>query len=358
MTGEDQSNESTQDENRESPASAIFVAMMRQAAAKAAPNRGTSDAAADIADVADDPRSESLAESEEKHQIHRVRPRLVLRRPPANSMASGFLGTIFVVVVVTGLIATLLMFFVNPEFLNPAVVRGLNVDTQDIFGGIAAAPTPVQTPQWLKRIGIISGHRGKDSGATCEDEYGNTLIREVDINFAVAEIVVSRLKAENYSVDLLDENDPRLDNYRAAALVSIHANTCFDFGEYVTGFIVAIAEARPDVGVDAFLRECVGVNYDVYVPLERSYNLTENMTNYHVWQKIHPLTPGAILEMGYMLADHDVLTEDPELLAHAIVAGIHCFLDNADASLVRAVPVNRGVDYLVPIFATPTPTFR
>ena len=75
-------------------------------------------------------------------------------------MASGFLGTIFVVVLSTALVATLLMFFVNPEYVNPAVVQRLAARTsEEIIAGVGR-PTPVQTPHWLRRIGIISGHRG------------------------------------------------------------------------------------------------------------------------------------------------------------------------------------------------------
>ena len=334
-------------EEPEPSASAIFAEMMRQAAAKAAPGP-----------VRRPPptfeESPSLEPELAPPQIQRVRRRPVLRMPPAGSFASGFLGTLFVVIVSTALIATLLMFFVNPEHLNPAVVQGLQIDRDElVYGGL---PTPAQTPFWMQRIGIIAGHRGRDSGAVCQDDWGNVLLREVDINFAVAERVVARLKARNYAVDMLDEVDPRLENYRAAALVSIHANTCYDFGEYVSGYIVAISEARPRIGIDAFLRECIAINYGARVPLRRSFTLTENMTNNHAWQKIHPLTPGMILEMGYMLADQAVLTEDPDLLADAITAGILCFMENNMMAPGQAANGD-SAGYIVPILATPTPVY-
>lgn len=332
---------------QEPAASAIFAQLMRQAAAKAAPRRVRRPAP-------NFEESPSLEPEIEPPQIRRVRPRLAVPRPRSGSFASGFLGTIFVVVISTALVATLLMFFVDPEFLNPLVVQGLQLDREDIVN--VSLPTPVRTPVWMQRIGIISGHRGRDSGAVCNDEYGNVLLREVDINFAVAQRVVARLTARNYAVDMLDEVDPRLENYRAAALVSIHANTCYDFGEYVSGYIVAIAEARPRLGIDAFLRECIAINYGARVPLRRSFTLTEDMTNNHAWHKIHPLTPGMILEMGYMLADQAVLTEDPDLLADAITAGILCFMENAGA-VPGTVVSGASPDYIVPILATPTPVY-
>ena len=212
--------------------------------------------------------------------------------------------------------ATVLTWFTDPQFINPAVVKGLQLNDPMLLANVAAAggtPTPVATPNWHYRIGILSGHRGKDSGAVCEDEYGYPEIKEIDINFAVAQRVVAKLKADNFAVDLLDENDPRLDNYQGTALVSIHANTCYDFGELVTGYIVAKAEARPDVGSDTLLRECVAINFGTLVPLERSFVLTVDMTNYHVFRTIHPLTPAVILEMGYMLADREVLEKRTRL---------------------------------------------
>ena len=256
---EDQANEPANREESEHSASAIFVEMMRQAAAKAVPSKaasGLDDAGNEGPDssAADEPEI-SLEPATAAPDVRRIRRRrLMLRRPQPSSMASGFLGTIFVVVVSTALVATLLMFFVNPEYVNPAVVRGLQLESEEIIAGVSAGrPTPVRTPHWLRRIGIISGHRGttdsgaRDPGAICQDEYGNSILEEADINFAVATRVVASLEGMNYAVEMLDEFDPRLNNYRAEALVSIHANTCYDFGEYVSGYIVAISEARPGI---------------------------------------------------------------------------------------------------------------
>ncbi len=359
---EENSSDQPNNHEPEPSASAIFVAMMRQAAEKA-----VSSAPAENADPASPAFEDeiSLEPPPETHDIRRVRPRLILRRPHPSSMASGFFGAIFVVVISTALVATLLMFFINPEFLSPAVVQGLQLDSQGrMINAEVARPTPVRTPHWLRRIGIISGHRGKgatggrDPGAICEDQYGNPFLTEADINFAVAQRVVASLESLNYGVELLDEYDPRLHNYRADALVSIHANTCYDFGEYVSGFIVAISEARPEYGPDAFLRECIADNFGANVPLPRSYNVTEDMTEYHVWQKIHPLTPGMILEMGYMLADQAVLTEDPDLLARAVIAGILCFIENVGKPHTQLQTDQRAAPYVIPILATPTPIFR
>lgn len=365
MTDEPVNEKPNSDENEHS-ASAIFVELMRQAAAKAVPASAKSDdersaEAPAEREARDEP---SLEPASEAHPIRRVRPQFALRPPHPASMAGGFLGTVFVVVVSTALMATLLMFFVNPEFLNPAVVQGLQLEREEIIAGIGAArPSPVQTPQWLRRIGILSGHRGlgltlnRDPGAVCYDEYKRVYLEEETINFAVSTRVVANLEALNFTVDMLDEFDPRLVDYRADALVSIHANSCIDFGEVVSGYIVSKSEARPESGNDVFLRECIALNYAANIPLERSFIETEDMINNHAWRKIHPLTPGVILEMGFMLADQEILTTQHDLLAHAITMGILCYIENAGpyANLARAG--GQSADYLVPILATPTPIF-
>ena len=352
------------DEDEQS-ASAIFVELMRQAAAKAAPRPAKSEGdGSPLAAEAETPAEPSLAPEPETHEIRRVRPRLGLRRPQPSSLAGGFLGALFVVMVCAALVATLLTFFVNPEFLNPAVVQGLQLERDEIMADLAAArATPLQTPQWLRRIGIISGHRGlgatllRDPGAVCYDEYKRVTLEEETINFAVSTRVIANLEALNFAVDMLDEFDPRLDNYRADALVSIHANSCIDYGEVVSGFIVSKSDARPETGNDVFLRECIALNYAANIPLERSYNETEDMINNHAWQKIHPLTPGVILEMGFMLADQEILTTQHDLLAHAITMGILCYIENAGPFVSLAQTGGQSADYLIPLLATPTPIF-
>jgi N-acetylmuramoyl-L-alanine amidase len=90
--------------------------------------------------------------------------------------------------------------------------------------GVAATPTPapaaspiptrppatprptVSAASVAKRIGIVSGHRNNDSGAVCDDG-----LTEAKLNFDHATRVAARLRAEGYTVDILDEFDDRLD---------------------------------------------------------------------------------------------------------------------------------------------------
>ena len=338
------SKDSSVPNSRGPSASAIFTEMMRQAARQSA---AAGEALA--ADVSTQPRpddeppadDESAGDSpaapafdtrrrQAQHRVRRVKVQQERRRGASMTAGGVFLRTLFVVLVSAGLVATILTWLTDPQFLNPAVVRGLQMNESALVAN-DTAPAPVATPNWLQRIGVISGHRGlsrhgigDDPGAVCPDG-----LEEAQINFEVARRVVANLRARNYTVDLLDEFDPRLDNYRAAALLSIHANTCEDFGERVSGYIVAKAASRPDGGIDAYFVECAAFHYEELIPIERSYNLTADMTDYHVWHKIHPLTPGIIMEMGFMLADRQILTEEPELLAQALSNGILCLLGSS-----------------------------
>jgi N-acetylmuramoyl-L-alanine amidase len=204
------------------------------------------------------------------------------------------------------------------------------------------------TPNWLKRIGIVSGHRGpqNDPGAVCPDG-----LTEAEINFNVASAVVRKLRSMGFTSDLLDEFDARLDNYQAAAMVSIHANTCKDFGERVSGYIVAKAAARPEGGLDTLLAECVAEHYGKAVPIERRFSLTRDMTDYHSFREINPLTPAAIIELGFMKDDREILTTKTEQMAQGIVDGLLCFLQPQNPSSGNAILVTPGMDA-----PTPTPT--
>ncbi len=340
-------------------ASAIFAEMMRQAAARQVPDDTPDDneelldtEATEFVDSAQDESTleddlaelttdslksdtlhdeEKLAAAMEQQRVMRVKRRRERRRRNTVGTIGGFLRTIFVVLISAGLVATILTWFTDPQFLNPEVVKGLQGNRPALIADVTTIPTiqptVAVTPNWLQRIGVVAGHRGpeNDPGAVCDDG-----LTEAEITFDVAQKIVSNLRALNYTVDLLDEFDPRLNDYQAAALISIHANTCQDFGEVVSGYLVAKAASRPDGGIDDILAECLAQKYEERVDLERRFSLTLDMTDYHTFREIHPLTPAAIVELGFMLADRDYLTEKPDLLAEALTNGVICFLQPSD----------------------------
>jgi N-acetylmuramoyl-L-alanine amidase len=253
----------------------------------------------------------------------------------------GIVRSLIVVIIAAGLMATIFTWWTPSEFMSNTVKNELSI--AQATNQPIVPPTPVSTPNWLRKIGIVSGHRGPqippDPGAICPDG-----LKEADINFAVAQRVVKNLTDHGYSVDLLDEFDPRLQDYQAAALVSIHSNTCKDFGEVVSGFLVADASARRSArGNDEILLDCLAKYYGLATGLTRREGLTSDMTDYHTFREIHALTPAAIIELGFLLADRDILTNKQDEMAQGITNGIVCFLEPSQSPPVpTAAPTGQA----------------
>ncbi|NWF70365.1 MAG: N-acetylmuramoyl-L-alanine amidase [Chloroflexi bacterium] len=277
------------------------------------------------------PEEQAREAALEAQRVRRIQRRKERKRQRTVGVAGGCLRTAMIVTLAAGLLATIFTWFTDADYLNREVRSGLQEALATNQSTLPA--TPLSTPNWMQRIGIVSGHRGPegDPGAVCMDAAGNALTpSENDINFSVAQIVVRDLRALGFSVDLLDEFDPRLDGYQAAALVSIHANTCREWpgGEIVSGFLIASAAARTGMGgLDPILVDCVAQYYQQAVGLERRFGVTVDMTDYHSFREIHPLTPAAIIELGFMRADWDILTTRAEDMARGITEGVLCFLN-------------------------------
>jgi N-acetylmuramoyl-L-alanine amidase len=330
IPGEAGNEQDSESEQVKLPASVIFMEMMRRQAARSNPAAegqpaaptGHVSPAGSVPPVDDRHSGATPDEAHRRYEaamqaqhIRRVKRRQARRRTRTVGMLGGFFRTLFIVLAAAGLTATIFSFWTDPKYFKYDVRAELQV---------ALEATAMPTPPWLRRIGIVSGHRGpeNDPGAVCPDG-----LTEREVNFNIAQLVVRNLRGQGYSVDLLDEFDPRLNNYQAAALVSIHSNTCQDFGEYVSGFLVAKASARPDGGEDVRLAECIAQHYAQASGLGRRDTLTTDMTNYHTFREIHPLTPASIIELGFMFNDRPLLTQQPDVLARGITDGILCYLE-------------------------------
>jgi N-acetylmuramoyl-L-alanine amidase len=320
------------------PASVVFMEMMRHAAASRNPEPAQQSIDLAIDDSLDEQRRLHDANRDQRRQhameaqrVQRVQRRKARRRSQTVGMLGGILQTFFIVGVSAALIATILSWWTKPDQINANVTANLvkSDETDQDSGG---APVVQPTPNWLRTIGIVSGHRGpeNDPGAVCPDG-----LTEAEINFAVAESVVIKLRGLGYQVDLLEEFDDQLADYRAEALVSIHANDCRDYGEFVSGFLVAQAEARPTGGPDTALVECVASHYGAGTGLDRRFGFTRDLTDYHIFREINLNTPGAIVELGFLKDDREFLTTQTERMATAIVDGILCYLNN-EAPLPQA----------------------
>lgn len=187
------------------------------------------------------------------------------------------------------------------------------------------APQP-PAPSRAPRVGLVAGHLGHDSGAVCPDG-----LTEVEVNTAIAQEVARRLEALGYTVEVLEEFDERLQGYRAAALLSIHADSCEYINELATGFKVARAQADAVPEQSDRLVECLVSAYGRRTGLRfHADSITYDMTDYHAFREIAPETPAAIIETGFLYLDRDLLTRGRERVVEGIVEGLRCFLEEGE----------------------------
>ncbi|MDX9863165.1 MAG: N-acetylmuramoyl-L-alanine amidase [Anaerolineaceae bacterium] len=183
-------------------------------------------------------------------------------------------------------------------------------------------------------VGLIAGHWGsidgiQDPGAVCESgQFAGTT--EVHVNIIVATYVKKTLQANGYVVDLLEEFDPRLSNYQADALISIHADSCEYINDLATGFKIAGTLASPYPEKIDRLKACITYHYGetTKLPYHEGSSYTADMLKYHVFSKVDLETPTVIIETGFMNLDDDIIISQPELVAEGIANGIMCFVQN------------------------------
>lgn len=234
-------------------------------------------------------------------------------------------GTLYYLTTAIGIafiVATLFTAWSDPGLLPSGLVDSFKLG---IAPGITPTPenrsTP--TPRTNPLVGIVAGHSGNDSGAVCPDG-----LTEASVNAKVAAFVHQYLTDEGYEVDILEEFDPRLDGYNADVLLSIHADSCDYINDQATGFKVSSALANPYPDRAARLTGCLRNRYAKVTGLEAHNSITLDMTSYHAFAEIDNETTAAIIEVGFLNLDKEVLTKQPDLLAQGITAGILCYLNN------------------------------
>jgi N-acetylmuramoyl-L-alanine amidase len=236
------------------------------------------------------------------------------------------LQTVFSVAI---LLATLFVAFSPKMFPGSLNTLISNLLVQDQESGVAAP-----TAQSAVRVGIVSGHwsNGDDAGAVCPDGTN-----EHDVNLTIASLVRQKLEARGYVVDLLQEFDPRLEGYRAAMLVSIHADTCDVIDDSATGFKVTASSYSRDQHLADRLTACLDDRYANITGLQiHPGSVTINMTDYHAFSAINSATTAAIIETGFLNLDREILVRHPDEVSDGIVSGILCFINNES---VQATPV-------------------
>lgn len=211
---------------------------------------------------------------------------------------------------------------ITPDALLPRGVRaGISI-AKGASANVAGAAEPTAAPVNQQRVGIVAGHKGNDSGAVCPDG-----LTEAQVNLEVAGRVQATLQLAGYAVDVLDEFDARLEGYKADALVSIHADSCEYINELATGYKVAGSMAATAPEGSAALTECLIQSYVGQTKMNfHADSITRDMTFYHAYREIDPATPAAIIELGFLNLDREILESRPDLTSAGVSNGILCFL--------------------------------
>lgn len=158
---------------------------------------------------------------------------------------------------------------------------------------------------------------------------------ERDTVAVIVEYVAEQLRAEGVEVDVLPVVIPP--GYQADAFISVHADG--NANESVNGFKIA----GPRRDVSGYADSLVSALYDSYesvTGLRIDPVITSRMDAYNAfsWHRyehaIHPLTPAAIVETGFLTntRDRNFLLENPEQTALGISEGVLRFLETTDLS--------------------------
>ena len=201
-----------------------------------------------------------------------------------------------------------------------AVVSGTQLSAP-LVKNVPAKPVEQRLAQSTgpRRIGIIAGHKGFDSGAVCADG-----LTEAAVNAALAEKLVANLQARGIRAEILEEFDAKLTGYSATALISIHADSCQYVNDLATGFKISGSSFTDS----SKLSICMENAYATATQLSYHVNtITADMANYHAFGEIGPGTPAIIIEVGFMYLDRDLLTTNTDPVVTGLINGVNCFLE-------------------------------
>ncbi len=253
-----------------------------------------------------------------------------INEPPKRSIGTIVADSIYIILsvaITSAIVATLFTAATPPGLLSGELTERLAEAIS-----LAATPTlewPTPTPRPRPQIGIVVGHWGDDNdpGAVCVDG-----LTELKINQDIAALVQQYLVDEGFDVDLLKEFDPRLNGYRALALISIHADSCVYINDQATGYKVAASLNTPRPDKTARLTACLRSRYAQSTLLPVHNSITPDMSSYHAFDEINENTPAVIIETGFMNLDRQLLTQNPEKVANGIANGVLCYIYNEDIS--------------------------
>lgn len=249
-------------------------------------------------------------------------PNSSIQEPHVGTVLPRVVRYVGVVFLVGAVVATILTMWTPASILSRSAARDIAIAMATRVSGEVTRAVPSSTPGPRGRVGLVAGHLDSDSGAVCPDG-----ITEVQINLDIAGRVQAKLEQSGIHVDLLAEFDPRLDGYRADALVSIHSDSCEYVNDLATGFKVTGSLESQVPEESNLLASCLIESYAKRTQMQyHAGSITFDMQYYHAYSEIAVDTPAAIIEVGFMNLDRDMLLNQPDLVAEGVSEGIMCFV--------------------------------
>jgi N-acetylmuramoyl-L-alanine amidase len=244
-----------------------------------------------------------------------------MRRPATTRGQHATFSLAIITLMITGVLMGFKLFGPTPEVSREIKIAQPQPTAPQLAPTVSLTNRVLPTRDPFRPlVGIVSGHKGYDPGAVCPDG-----LTEAEVNYIVALEVVDLLERKGVQAVLLEEFDERLTGFQADALVSIHADSCMVPG--ASGFKVARVTDSAIPEAEDRLVACLNQEYGAYTSLpQHPSSITDNMTNYHAFREIDRMTPGAIIELGFLLDDRYFLEQKPKILARGVAAGILCFL--------------------------------
>jgi len=221
-------------------------------------------------------------------------------------------------------LATLFTLWTDPGMLPENLLQNFTLAQAPVVTG-TPGNQPTSTPRGKPLIGLVAGHKGNDSGSVCSDG-----LTEQSVNEKVAYLVQKNLVDKGFDVDVLNEFDTKLTGYQASVLLSIHSDSCDYINDQATGFKVSAALANPHPDRAARLTACLKNRYSLVTGLPVHNSITIDMTSYHAFAEINQDTTAAIIEIGFLNLDRELLTQKSDLVAKGITDGILCYINNED----------------------------
>jgi N-acetylmuramoyl-L-alanine amidase len=206
-----------------------------------------------------------------------------------------------------------------------------------------------ERPEGPTRVGLQVGHLNNENPP--EELAGLTrngagavagIYNERDTVQVITEIAAAQLRAAGIEVDVLPAVIPP--GYVADAFVAIHADG--NTNTTVRGYKMA-GPRRDYSGKADALVEALYTSYEATTDLPEDFNISRRMTAYYAfnWPRyeyaVHPRTPSAIVEVGFLTnpSDRAFMLNEPERAATAITDGILAFLGENPAPEPTPLPL-------------------